>query len=335
MSIEDLTRSRPERTRSIGRGPDSFRPLGPQCTLVSVGHPLEPRELEQVAALLRDRPDVTLRFHSGQERTLEFLKYFPRLRRLSLAIWELEDIAGFAHLQGDLEHLHFGKTRKRFSLRFLQAMPALRALSLEGHSKDIASVGGLHRLTSLSFRGITLADLSVLASLSELRQFALLLGGTIHLDDLADLPGLEALSLFRVAKLADLSVLRRLRALRTLSLDSLPNVAAIPSLAALTCLEEVSLETMKGLVDISSVAAAPRLRRLVIAGMPQLDAAAFRCLVGHSSLEELRLWSSLGGQNLKKAVLEAVRQMLPGIVPAPGRTLVMRAGEDPKWHENA
>ena len=335
MKNMDIKGSRPERTRSIGRGPDSFRPLGPECTLVSVGQPLEPRELEQIAALLRDRPDVTLRFYSMKERNLEFLRYFPRIRRLSVAIWELEDIAGFAHLQGDLEQLHFGKTRKRFSLRFLQAMPALRSLSLEGHSKDIALVAGLHRLTSLAFRSITLPDLSVLGSLSELRQFSLLLGGTHHLDELADLPGLEALSLFRVARLADLSVLARLKALRTLSLDSLPNVAAIPSLAALTRLEEVSLETMKGLVDISSVAAAPALQRLVIAGMPQLDAQAFRCLVGHPSLKELRIWSSLGGVNLTKPVLEAVRQMLPGIVPPPGRTLVIRAGEEPQWQENA
>jgi acyl-coenzyme A synthetase/AMP-(fatty) acid ligase len=69
MRIADIKGSRPERTRSIGRGPDSFRPLGPECTLVSVGQPLEPRELEQVAALLHDRPDVTLRFHSGQAET--------------------------------------------------------------------------------------------------------------------------------------------------------------------------------------------------------------------------------------------------------------------------
>lgn len=314
MSDADGIGKRPERTRILGHKSDSFRPLGAECTLVTIGQPLGPVELEQVAALIHGRPDVTLRFHSRAARDLEFLEYFPRLQRLSVDLWELDDIAGFSHLQGGLEHLDFGKTKKRFSLRFLQTMPALVALSLESHTKDIASVSTLIRLTSLVFRGITLPDLSLIASLSELHTFSLLLGGTTHLDHLAELPNLEALSLFRVPKLADLSILAKLRFLKTLELDSMRNVTTLPSLAPLTRLEDVTLETMKGLSDISPVAAAPALRRLTVAGMPQLDAEAFRCLVGHPHLTELRLWSSLGGVNLKKPVLEAVKQLLPAVV---------------------
>lgn len=306
---------RPERIRFLGVGSNSFRPLGAECTLVTVGQALGPAELEQLAALLEGRPEVALRVHSKAARDLEFLGYFPRLQRLSVALWELDDIAGFSHLQGGLQQLDFGKTKKRFSLRFLQMMPALRTLSLEGHAKDIASVAALIRLTSLSFRGITLPDLSVIRSLPELNTFRLLLGGTTHLDHLAELPRLETFSLMRIAKLADLSILSRLAFLRTLELDSMRNVTTLPSLAPLTRLEEVSLETMKGLSDISPVAAAPALRQLTVAGMPQLDAEAFRCLVGHPQLRELRLWSSLeGGVNVKKPVLEAVRKLLPAVV---------------------
>src|SRR5579872_407062 len=304
----------PERIRFLGRTPDSFRPLGPECTLVTIGQPLTHEELEQLATLVQGRPDVTLRFHTRAARDLEFLAYFPHLQRLSVALWELEDISGFSHLQGSLEHLDFGKTKKRFSLGFLEMMPALRVLSLESHTKDIATLSRLVQLTTLVFRGVTLPDLSLIASLPELNTFSLLLGGTKHLDHLAEAPRLEVLSLMRISKLADLSVLARLRFLKTLELDGMRNVTALPSLAPLTRLEDVTLETMKGLTDISPVAAAPALRQLVIAGMPQLDANAFRCLVGHPSLAQLRLWSSLGGVNLKKPVLEAVKQLLPMIV---------------------
>lgn len=304
-----------ERIRSFGHGRDSFEPLGPECDLVTVGQPLDsPEYLERLASLLRDRPDVTLRVHTKAGRDLEFLEYFPGLRRLSVDIWELEDIAGFSHLQGGLELLHFGKTKKRFSLRFLDAMPALQTLSLEGHSKDFAAVGGLSRLTSLALRGITLPDLSALAPLTGLTHFALLLGGTANLSQLAALPRLQTLSLMRVNKLSDLSILAELSSLRTLDLDWMRNVTSLPSLAPLTHLEDVTLETMKGLTGIAAVAAAPALRRLTVAGMPQLDVEAFRCLVGHPCLAELVLHPSLGGVNLKKPVLAAVKQLLPGIV---------------------
>lgn len=315
MRDADTLGKGPERVRLFGHGPDSFRrPLAAECTLATIGQPLGPAELEQVAALIEGRPEITLRFHGRAARNLEFLKYFPGLRRLSVDSWELEDIAGFAHLRGELEHLDFGKTKKRFSLRFLQTMPALRVLSLAGHTKDIASVASLSRLSSLAFRGITLPDTSLVASLPELQTFSLLLGGTTNLNHLAELPKLEGLSLLRITRLGDLSILAKLRSLTTLELDSMRNVTTLPSLAPLTRLEDVTLETMKGLTNISAVAAAPGLRRLTVAGMPQLDAEAFRCLVGHPHLTELRLWSSLGGVNLKKPALEAVKQLLPAVV---------------------
>jgi len=304
-----------ERTRSFGHGRDSFEPLGPECGLVTVGQPLDsPEYLKRLASLLHDRPDVTLRVHTKASRDLEFLEYFPGLRRLSVDLWDLDDIAGLSHLQGGLELLHFGKTKKRFSLRFLDTMPALETLSLVGHSKDFATVGGLSRLTSFALRGITLPDLSALTPLTGLTHFSLLLGGTTKLTQLAALPRLEALSLMRVTRLDDLSILAELPSLRTLSLDWMRNITSLPSLAPLTHLEEVNLETMTGLTEIAAVAAAPALRRLTIAGMPQLDAEAFRCLVGHPCLTELVLHPSLGGVNLKKPVLAAVKQLLPDVV---------------------
>jgi hypothetical protein len=38
----------------------------------------------------------------------------------------------------------------------------------------------------------------------------------------------------------------------------------------------IQFDTMKGLVDLAPIAAAPALRRLVVAGMPQLRIESFR-----------------------------------------------------------
>ena len=316
MDDNAATAQRPERNRSFGHGRDSFAPLGPECTWVAIKPTMSPMQMEQIAGLLEGRDEVTLHVHTAPVADLEFLKCFPRVTRLSVHLWNLENIEGFAHLQaGRLRHLSFGRTKTRHSLKFLETMPALEALSLEGHTKDIASVSCLSRLTSLGLKAITLPDLAVLGSLRDVSSLGLSFGGTRELAHLAELPRLESLSLMRINKLDDLSVLPKLTSLKKLDLDSLSGIRSLPSLASLVHLEELTLETMKGLTELSAAAAAPALRRLVIAGTPQLDLDAFRCLVGHPSLCELRLWSNLGGSvQLKQSVRDAVRQLLPDIV---------------------
>jgi hypothetical protein len=74
----------------------------------------------------------------------------------------------------------------------------------------------------------------------------------------------------------------------------------LPSFGRLARLEDVTLDTMKGLTDLSPVAAAPALRRLCITAMPQLASVSFRCLLGHPRLEEL--WADTGKQKVNEAV---------------------------------
>lgn len=314
MDASDTADKRVERNRGFGHGHDSFAPLGPECTLVTVGRPLDPAAWEQLAGLMQGRPEIALRLHTAASRDLEPLRFFPSLKRLSVDLYGLEDVGGFSHLKQGLDYLGFGRTKKRFSLRFLEAMPGLKGLDLDSQSKDIAAISHLSGLTQLSLRGVTLPDVSLLTAFPELRIFSLALGGTRELGHLAELPKLEVLHLLRINKLADVSILGRLMSLRTLSVDSMPNVESLPSLAALTRLESVELDTLKGLTDFSGVAAAPALKRLIVAGTPLLDVDAFRCLVGHPTLKELRIYPSLGGAGLKKPVLEAVKRLLPGIM---------------------
>ena len=96
-------------------------------------------------------------------------------------------------------------------------------------------------------------------------------------------------------------------ALTSLRLDWMRNVTRLPSLARLARLDNVELDTMKGLADLAPIAAAPALRRLVVGAVPQLDAASFRCFLGHPRLEEL--WAYTG----KSRVNDAIKRMFPAI----------------------
>jgi hypothetical protein len=99
-------------------------------------------------------------------------------------------------------------------------------------------------------------------------------------------------------------VLADLTGLKTLRLDWMRNVQSLPSLAGLVRLDSVELHTMKGLTDLSPLAAAPALRRLVVAAMPQLKAESFRFFMGHPRLED---WAHTG----TSTVNEQIKRMLP------------------------
>ena len=100
----------------IERFGDPFRPLERNCGVIQFSQPLTPAQLQQAGDLIADRPDVQLYVYGRASNDLGFLRYFARVRRLHLALYDLDDIAGFSHLQGGLEDLTFGKTKKKFSL---------------------------------------------------------------------------------------------------------------------------------------------------------------------------------------------------------------------------
>ncbi len=286
---------------------DPLRPLEPECRVLQFSEPLDPPTLVRAGELLRDRPEVMLYVYRRAAKDLDFLRHFPGLQRLHVALFDLSDIAGLAHVRSSLTALTFGATRQKFSLAFLPSLAELEKLFLVRHAKDLDAVSGLSNLTDLGLSGITRPNIDFLLPLTGLSKLAILLGGTTNLADLPRLPALQELFLMRITRIADLSVLAELKALRTLRLDWMRNVTRLPSLAPLTHLDAVKLDTMKGLTDLSPIAAAPRLRRLVVAAMPQLTADSFACFHNHPSLAEL--WANVG----KARVNEAIRRRFPTI----------------------
>jgi hypothetical protein len=291
----------------VARFGDPFRPLEPECRTVQFSGSLTDDQLGAAGALLAERPDVELYAYGRASRDLDFLGCFPALKRLNLQLWELEDIGGFASIAAGLNKLTFGRTKKSFSLRFLESMGGLEELFLVGHKKDIQVVSGLAPLTDLGLSGITLPDLSLLLPLTSLRRFSLLLGATTNLGLLAEIPALEQLMIMRPTGLSDVSVVADCTGLTTLRLDWLRNVTELPSFAPLTRLEEVTLDQMKGIASLESVAAAANLRRLKVVDTPRLTAESFRCLVGHPSLESLQAYVGRSRDNA------AIKAMFPGV----------------------
>lgn len=304
--VQSVRHTRRVLSRAEG-GADPFRPLEPECRVIQFSQPLSPPELRKAGDLLRGRSDVQLYVYGQAGQDLDFLEHFRGLKRLQVALYDLDDVRGLVHVAPTLEEFTFGQTKKTFSLRFLENLSQLNALFLAGHKKDLAAIAAARSITRLGLSMITLADLSPLLPLSDLTDLSILLGGTRDLGLLPRFEKLKKLMLMRITKMSDLGVLADLRRLEKLHLDWMRNVISLPSLAPLTSLTAIKLDTMKGLGDLGALAAVPMLEELSLVNMPQLNVASFRCLVGHPHLK--KLWARVGRAKVNKAV----KEMFPGI----------------------
>ena len=192
------------------------------------------------------------------------------------------------YVPADLSPLTKVTNLKRLKIEFVDyfevdfasigSIPNLETLELSSHPEnfftdsvvDIAGLGNATSLKSLSFGGLTLANLSAISELTELRSLSLFSGKTelSNINFVAPLTKLETLrvgSTFGGSRpgakgLSDISVLANLTELSKLDLTE-NNVSNISSLANLTKLSELNL-SYSNVSDISALANLTELREL-------------------------------------------------------------------------
>ncbi|HEY5321059.1 MAG TPA: hypothetical protein VIJ76_09290 [Galbitalea sp.] len=229
-------------------------PLTPDTGVVQFRTALSDRDYRQVGEWIRDYPDVLLRAEPVYDRSimdLEFLRYFPTVKRFSLdASWfTLGSLDGLGYLSPDTDTLHIGRTRKRLSLSPLRRFSGLRRLYLDGATRDLDVLSELVALDSLTLRSVTLPDLRSLRSLTSLRALELKLGGITNLNGIGEVGDIRYLELSRIFGFHDLTPVHELSNLECLCLQSLPRIRRLPDLRRLPNLRELHLEEMPGLSE--------------------------------------------------------------------------------------
>jgi hypothetical protein len=270
---------------------EDLAPLVPEHTTVQISSRLTDDDFRQLADFMADYPQVRLRVYGGYDgsiKDLDFLRFFPKLRRFSVdAIYELPSLDGIGLLSDELEDLLIGWTRsKRFSLRNLARFRRLRTLYLEGQQKDFAAIGELEALEDLTLRSITIPDLSSLVPLRRLTSLDIKLGGTHDLALLPRIGRLTYVELWRIRGVEDVSPLAEIETLEQFFLQTLKRVTALPSFARSPNLRTVALDTMRGITDLTPVADAPKLELLRLIEMCQLEPEALRPFIGHPTLRD-------------------------------------------------
>lgn len=292
-------------------------PLAPECETVQFSSLLPDRDFQRLADLLERHPSVRLRAFGGYDgsiRDLEFLRFFPRLRRFeatSLRYREFAGLDGLRHLPEDVVDLAIGQFRRPTSLAPLRRFEALERLFIEGPTKDIDLVAGLSRLDDLTLRSVRIGSLDRLRPLERLRSLDLKLGSVDSLDELPVLPRLRYLELWRVRGITDLSAITRNPTIQWLYLQDLAQVASLPDLSPMTELRRVTIVNLKQLDDLAPLAAAPNLEELQIWESKTLPPTALAALNGHPTLATVSL--GLGSKRRNAAVEDAI-----GLPSTPG-----------------
>jgi hypothetical protein len=231
------------------------------------------------------RPDIEIRIygHYGAVCDLRIAKLLPRARRfsadcltraigveslaemrhlesLSVGVFELGDFGFLDHVTAGLTSLRLGPTRsKRSDLSPLRRFPALRTLTVAGHTKGIEVLAHLLELEQLMLRSVTTTNLQYLEHLPKLWSLDIGLGGIHDFGGVEGKGTVKHLQLWRIRELPSLDVIGSLPNLQNVSLEALPQIRAFPKLVNSLALRRVVIDNLKGLQDFSAFESAPAL----------------------------------------------------------------------------
>ena len=263
--------------------------------------PLTESEYRLVARLLENHPRVTLRAYGLDTELagLEFLRFFPKLRRFSIShLHHVTDVAPLNALPDDLQLLDLGVTAEPLDLGSLK-FTRLRDLLVSGHTDGLSQlVSNNPELESLSLSRLRADSILDDAQLpAGLERLFLVLGSASDLWGLRRLPDLRQLALRQVKGVNDttLAVVGELPRLQWLWLDTLPGVTRVPQLfrdGELQRLDLDGLSGMRGDDALAAIADATKLREASLTSC-KLAVSAFSALAGHPTLSAITI--GLGG----------------------------------------
>ncbi len=276
--------------------------------------PLSEADYRTLAAILAEHPSVTLRAYGSDTElaTLRFLRWFPHLRRLSVAdLFHLTDLTPLHQLGADVEFLDLGETRKPLDLTPATAFRNLRELRVASHRRGLPNLLDSNpHLQGLALWRIPVDQVLPVVTLPYLQSLSLTLGSLTDAGWLTQFPTLRYLALRNVRRLTNLEPVTRLPALQWLILEALTS-DQLPSFSPSTALLRVDLDGMRRLRQpnaLHGIAAAPNLHDLQVT-QSSLPVEAFTPFTGHATLAHVRV--GLGSERRNRAAEQLLGRTPP------------------------
>ncbi len=282
---------------------DRFKVTVGDVDVVHIGEPFTDGEFQIIAKTLEAHPQVVLRINTSDENmcTLSFLRFFPNLRRISIAyLYNAQSAEPLNQLSDNLDYLDLGLTQKPLDLRPLK-FRRLKTLTVGRHERGLSGlIANNSQLTDLLLRNHK-ADVIFEAIKSSSVENLTLVGGSLKdAAWLKKLPSLKSLNLVMVRGVDDpmLTNIVETTRLEWLTLDTLSGITRIPDLSNQQRLKRVDLNTLTKMRDpdaLGGLSQAPHLSEVSVTSS-KLQPVAFQPLVNHPTLAAI----TAGLGNVKK-----------------------------------
>lgn len=196
---------------------------------------------------------------------LEYISGIVNLQSLSIGIYENESFEFLREVNSNIKALYISQTKsKKPDISAIKRFKNLKTLYIEGHNKNIESLGDLYELEDLTLRSLSLNNLEFLVNLNKIWSLDIKLGSAKDLTAISKLSGLKYLELWQLRELKDIEFIASSASIQSIMLQSLPNIVAIPNLKDCRMLRKLQLENMKGLKDLSGIRNAPALEEFIL-----------------------------------------------------------------------
>lgn len=213
--------------------------------------------------LLREGADSLFLNHTRgwKGKDLAFLAGLPRLKRLSIIDWEIQDVSGVSALSA-LEYLLLHvPARSRIGFPALKKLRHCSFKWIPGN-EDLFACVGLERLSLIEYKEGSLDPLGGMSGLRFLRVSDNRKAAETGF--LAGLPQLESLELAHCRALASLDGLERTPRLATLKVSGTKKLSTLAPIGALAALETLELEGLGTVPSLEFLSACRNLRALVL-----------------------------------------------------------------------
>ncbi|MDX2242410.1 MAG: hypothetical protein NW224_17125 [Leptolyngbyaceae cyanobacterium bins.302] len=290
---------------------ENLKRVTPSTQEIQIGTEFSNADYLRIARVLDVAPNAVLR-RWGLGCNLDFLKYFPNVKRLRLSggydSWEPLSLVASHLVDLSIDTYSIGTNMGDLLKDFSQ----LRKLSFNFHRdggiKEVPEFDNvfpalalLPNLEVLFFHSVKLPNVDTLGMMLKLRSLSMVQCSIKDLSGVGMAKGLVHLHLGYMMN-KNIEFLESNQKLQYLSLAYLSQIETIPSLEKHFDLRRVVLTSMKGLTNLSNIALAPNLEDLILDEEKYLKASDLECFSGHPHLKHV--WTNMGSVRKDKAVDE-------------------------------
>jgi hypothetical protein len=235
----------------------------------------EPKKeyFEIVVSLLKENPQIELRFYGNYSENLIDWKSLIFVERLQIDLWETKNLNELSQLV-NLKRLAITKNVKStVSLKILKDLKNLEVL-FTSISKDIEIIGELQQLKFLSLREIKTENVNFLKTLKNLNELWISLGSYENIHGIQFIENLNKLSIHQIRGIDNENlnnVISKCQSLTAIELQNLKNLNSLDFVEKLQSLNYLRLDTIKNIETYNPILKSKSLKTISTTSSRPID----------------------------------------------------------------